>query len=593
MTGRSPGSLAVVTRDRGRQQRARREAAARVPVRRAFLWLLVAALLPLMLLAVGRSVVQIERNRDVARATLSQRAIETARWQTEVVRTTRAMLILLAEHPDVRAGGLFCDMALSKAARGFAAISNVSRFGPDGRLSCSSTAPMPQLNIADRVWWPAAETRGEFFITGPAWGRLSRREVLIGVLPLAREDGRFDGIVSASIDMNWMERSLRTGSLGPDAIALVIDGHGKVVARSRNAGFGAVNPGIGAGNIGTMEDSSGREWTYALAPLVRRYDGAPSLYIVYAVPEARLFSAGWFQIGFTLLVPLLAVLIVSLVIWFGTNALVLRWLRELGGLAESFSAGNYRARLADLDGAPAEIRALAAALYRMGHAADRRDRDLRAAIDRQNLLVREVHHRVKNNLQIVMSLLSLQAGRGDMPERDAALGLTRLRISTLALVHRLFYETGEQGSIGSTKLLGGVCKLLDQFLGKRDDIEVHCHLADMDVELDTAIPLCMWLVEAASNAWRHGFPDGRPGSITIRLIFINDEAVLDVVDDGVGFMTPTVGMATDRTRPPARGLRILTSIAKQVGGASTIESAPGQGTRVRLRYPLRPVRIAA
>jgi two-component sensor histidine kinase len=558
-----------------------------VPVRRAFLWLLVAALLPLMLLAIGRSVVQMQRSEDAARATLSVRAIETARWQTEVVRTSRAILVLLAEHPDVRSGGVLCDMALGKITSGFAAISNIARFGPDGTLACSSGKTLPQFNIADRPWWTVAHKPGHFFLAGPVWGRLSERQVLIAVLPLATADGRFDGVVTASIDMNWMERSLRTAALGPDAIAMVINGQGAVVASSRPASFGAVNPRIGAGNIGELKDSSGRRWTYALAPLVHNFDGKPSLFIAYAVPEARLFSAGWFQVGFTLLQPLLAVFVVSLVIWFGTNALVLRWLRELRGLAQSFATGDYRARLPDLGGAPAEIRTLAAALYGMGRAADRRDRALRAAVARQNLLVREVHHRVKNNLQIVMSLLSMQAGRGD---RDGALDLTRLRISTLALVHRLFYETGEQGTIPSTKLLGGVCDLLDQFLGKRADIRLHCHLADSDVELDTAIPLCMWLVEAAANAWLHAFPDGRGGTITVNLRFEGAEGVLEIVDDGVGFVIN--GGATAAGRTAARGLRILASIAKQLGGRSTVESSPDAGTRAQLRYPYTPMLIA-
>ena len=93
---------------------------------------------------------------------------------------------------------------------------------------------------------------------------------------------------------------------------------------------------VPAGSGRSSTDGDGRDWTYALAPLVSGLDGKPSLFIAYAMPEARLFSAGWLQAGFSLLQPLLAVLVVSLVIWFGTNALVLRWLRELRGLAQTF-----------------------------------------------------------------------------------------------------------------------------------------------------------------------------------------------------------------------------------------------------------------
>jgi two-component sensor histidine kinase len=131
-------------------------------------------------------------------------------------------------------------------------------------------------------------------------------------------------------------------------------------------------------------------------------------------------------------------------------------------------------------------------------------------------------------------------------------------------------------------MLGGVCTLLDQFLGKRQDITIHCDIADCDVELDTAIPLCMWLAEAAANAWLHAFPDGRAGTITVTLRFDGAEGVLDVIDDGIGFAADAGG----RGRPTSRGLRILGSIARQLGGRSAHDSGPS-GTSVQLRYPLR------
>jgi two-component sensor histidine kinase len=556
-------------------------------VRRAFLWLLVLALVPLLLLGIGRSAAQMAQTRNAVEAGLSARASETARWQAEVVRTARVALVLLSEHPDVRSGGVLCDIALGRVEKGFPAFSNVSRIRGDGVVACSSAQPLPKISVADRPWWPAAHKPNNFIITGPRWGTISHRQVLLAVLPVMSDTGTFDGVVTASIDMGWMERSLRSRALGADAVALIVDGKGNTLIGNKQAHFRPLDVSIGSGNVGNTTDADGRRWTYAVAPLVTGYDGSQSLFVAYAMPEAQLFSASWFQAGFSLLQPLVAVFIVSLVIWFGTNGLVLRWLRELRVLAKAFSEGDYRARLADFDTAPSEFRVLAAALYKMGQAVERRDSELRTALDKQNLLVREIHHRVKNNLQIVMSLLSLQADRLETEAGRAALSQTRLRISTLALVHRLLYETGEQATISSTKLLGGVCELLNQTLGKRSDITVHCDFDDSEIELDTAIPLCLWLVEATSNAWAHAFPN-RPGTITTTLRFINGEGVLDVVDDGVGMTTDNRASSAS-----ARGLRILTGIAKQLGGTSAISSAPGSGTRLQLRYPTQPAQRAA
>lgn len=553
---------------------------ARVSVRRSFLVLLVLSLLPLVLLGVGRSLVQVERSKAVVEARLSERAAETAASQSEVVRTAGAVLSLLAEQADVRSGGILCDLALGKADAGFAAFSNISRFRADGRIACSSARPLPDVGFSDQAWWKTAQGADTLLLTGPEWGPISKRQVLRAVLPMKTEDGRFDGVITAAIDMGWMQRKLESHDFGEDAVALVLDGRGRILLGNQPAQFAAVDVGIGPGKLGALADASGRNWTYAVAPMVQSYDGRKALYIAYAMPESKLFSWAWWQAGWSIAQPLIAVLLVALVIWFGTNGLVLRWLRELRVLAEAFARGDYRARPANFEAAPVEFRALAAALYKMGQAVDRRDTELRAALDRQNHLVREIHHRVKNNLQIVMSLLSLQSDRLETAAGRAAMDQIRLRISTLALVHRLLYETDEQATISSQTLLGGACELLNQTLGKRSDIAVHCDFAAAELDIDTAIPLCLWLVEAASNAWLHAFPDNRAGEMNITLRFVDGHGVLEVADNGVGFA------AVDGQQPGARGLRILTGIAKQVGGTSEIASTPGGGTRLRLRYPV-------
>lgn len=550
----------------------------RVSVRQSFLWLLVLALVPLMLLALGRSTMQLERGRAMVEARLAERASDTARGQAEVVRTARAVLLLLSNQPDVRSGGILCDMALDKVAGGFGAFSNVSRFDAQGNLMCSSDNVVSTFSVAGMPWWPAAQSHGKFLVHGPIWGTASQRWVLATVQPLVGTDGRFDGVITISIDLAWMQRSLQSRSLAPDAVALVLDGQGRILVGSRPVRFGGLNVKLPSGSIGDATDAEGRNWTYAVAPLVSGRDGSRPLYVAYAMPEARLFSAAWWQAGLGLLQPLLAVALVSLVIWYGTNRLVLRWLGELHSLANAFSAGDYRAR-GDFDAAPAEFRTLAAAFYKMGQAINRRDSDLRAALDRQNLLIRETHHRVKNNLQIVMSLLSLQVDRLETVAGRAAMSQIRLRISTLALVHRLLYETGETALVSSTKLLGGVCDLLIQTLAKRAGIEVHCDFADYDIDIDTAIPLALWLTEATSNAMLHAFPPDRGGEIRLELRVIDGIGILDVIDNGIGFVA-------DPGAAPTRGLRILSGIARQLGGTSNIDSSVSAGTRAQLRYPV-------
>lgn len=551
--------------------------------------LLVLALLPLLALGVGRSVVQLQRNQAMVEARLSEQAATTARVEAEVITTARAILTLLADNVDVLSGGLLCDIALDRVSNGFVAFSNFSRFRADGSIACSSAQPLPDVSVSGQPWWPTAlkhsgrpgATQGKgFFVSGPHWGTMSNRRVLVAVLPVHMLDGAFDGVITASIDMGWIESSLKNRRLGDGAVALILDGAGRPLLSNRPVSFGAMEIGPRSEPVGELTDADGRRWTYAIAPLVSSFDGKQALHIAYAMPETILFSWTWWQAGLSIAQPLGAVLLVSLVIWFGTNRLVLRWLHKLRQLARAYSAGNYRFRRTDFADAPREFRVLAAALYTMGDSIDRRDSELRAALEQQRVLVREIHHRVKNNLQIVMSLLSVQSEKLESGDARAALSRTKLRISTLALVHRILYESGEETKVSSAGLLGEVAALLKKEFRGRPHITMDSAFDSCEIDLDSAIPLSLWLIEAASNAWLHGFPEERPGTIRISLTCHQTEAHLLVEDDGVSFVPDP------ERKSQSRGLRLLNGMAKQLGGVTELTSTPGEGTKILLRYPL-------
>jgi len=552
---------------------------ARASVRQSLLKLLALALVPLVVLGVARSTMQIVRNQAVVEARLSEGALETAFAQAEIIRTARVVLRLLADQADVRGAGPACDLQLAKVKRSFAAFSNLSRLGADAEFACSSAPAGPLASSPVPAWWPRVSREADFFVTGPVWGELSERQVLIAVQPIRTADGRPDGAITASIDLGWMQRSLESRGLAGDAVALVLDSSGRTLLGSRRVDFASLDVAMGPGRVADRSDSSGRRWTYAVAPLVGTSDGKQTLYLAYAMPEAQLFSAAWWQAGISLAQPLIAVLLASIVIWYGTNRLVLRWLRALRQMALAFTAGDYRAPAAEFDKAPAEFRDVAAAFYRMGQAVERRDGKLRTALDQQNQLVKEIHHRVKNNLQIVMSLISLQADRIETGAGRAALDQTRLRISALALVHRLLYETGEQSKMSAAELLRGVSSLVVQSFRNRPNVTLRAQFGDDELALDTAIPLALWLVDAMSNAWTHAFPDGRRGQVDVSLVRDGTDGILEVADNGIGF---AVGASPTST---GRGLKILNGIGRQVGGRTEVTSTAGQGTIVRLRYP--------
>lgn len=196
-------------------------------------------------------------------------------------------------------------------------------------------------------------------------------------------------------------------------------------------------------------------------------------------------------------------------------------------------------------------------------------------------LAHEVHHRVKNNLQIITSLLNMQASRIANPATREALGQTRARIGALALIHRILYEQDDDGSAATLDIALLIAELCSQFRvwnRERTEIDFSCHADTLAVPLDNALPLALFAVEAVTNAYAYAFPVGRSGAVALRFsIDPADQAVLSVVDDGIGFDS----IAND----DSLGRELMQGFAKQLGGSCKISSTAG-GTEARLEYPL-------
>jgi two-component system, sensor histidine kinase PdtaS len=157
----------------------------------------------------------------------------------------------------------------------------------------------------------------------------------------------------------------------------------------------------------------------------------------------------------------------------------------------------------------------------------RRDR----VISRREATIREVHHRVKNNLQTVASLLRLQARRlGDHPQAVAALEDSVRRITSIALVHETLTEEFE-GAVDMADVARRVVRMLEGSLG-REDVHIDLHTASVQVDAAVATPLAVILNELIQNAIEHGLGDG-PGAVTVELRGGGDQPVeLQVHDNG-------------------------------------------------------------
>src|SRR5271156_1509406 len=201
-----------------------------------------------------------------------------------------------------------------------------------------------------------------------------------------------------------------------------------------------------------------------------------------------------------------------------TERQLTRWIIYLRRVSATYRSGHYLLRPA-MDDAPNELKLLGDALSEMAGAIHERGRSLRDAIAQKTLLIKEIHHRVKNNLQVVMSLLSLQAKRLKDPVAQDALRDTSTRINALALVHRILYEIDDENTVDMQKLLEQLAEQTSEGFGGGDDhtIGVTTDILARSVPSDMAVTLSLFAVEAITNAFKHAFPTGRDGTIRVVL----------------------------------------------------------------------------
>ena len=201
-----------------------------------------------------------------------------------------------------------------------------------------------------------------------------------------------------------------------------------------------------------------------------------------------------------------------------------------------------------------------------------------AALGQRDLLLREVYHRVKNNLQIVDSLLVMQARQVSDPGSKEALLSLRSRVYALGLVHHQLMGSANLSTFDvapflrelSTNILEG---------GADQDIELNVEAIPLEVGLDFAIPLGLLVTELVSNALKHAFPDG-PGTIDVILRRGADGGVaLIVADNGVGYAADEV-----LGGGPVSGLgaSIIKGLVSQMSGVMSV--AGDKGTRVEIRF---------
>ena len=210
--------------------------------------------------------------------------------------------------------------------------------------------------------------------------------------------------------------------------------------------------------------------------------------------------------------------------------------------------------------------------------ARKRDEErLRTSLREKESLLQEIHHRVKNNLQVISSLLSLQAHQLSDPQARAAFRDSRDRVRAMAVLHERLYRSGRLDRIDFSRQVEALCSNLFCSYGVDPSrVRLELHLAEMWLDIERAMPCGLLLNELVSNALKHAFPDGRDGYVRVTLdAGPNGQYTLIIADNGVG-----MSREADIAHTSSLGLQLVETLVRQLGGQLAVDLTAGTAFRI-------------
>jgi len=209
----------------------------------------------------------------------------------------------------------------------------------------------------------------------------------------------------------------------------------------------------------------------------------------------------------------------------------------------------------------------------------RAEAQIKAQLQEKDVLLKEVHHRVKNNMQVISSLLNLQSRQIKDPNVLEMFKESQRRIRSMALIHERLYQSSDLSRIEFSQYLRNLAThLFHSYKADSSRIRLKIDAEEVFLNINTAIPSGLIINELVSNALKHGFPEGRSGELDIDLHRVGgDGYVLQVKDDGVGFPE-----GLDFRKTGTLGMQIISTLVEQIEGR--LELSRENGTAFRVEF---------
>lgn len=449
---------------------------------------------------------------------------------------------ILAIADRYRAHRFLDEVAEKLPANGIVWI--VDRFGR--LVAASDRYPGIEVEVTGYPWWQAHALGGEQTYVGQAAPMPADGEIRFTFSrKVPDERGEFHGVIVLFFEPDLVQGRFFSDELAGNAITGMYLRNGHIVARSplredqvdRELSRAPLFSAIGR-SVGTYRSESAVDGVDRLVSF-RRLDEWPVV-VAAGVPVRDVLSR-WRSEAWLSTVPLsVALLAFAALTWVAVR-----------------SSRRERMKYAALQNTKHELE--------------------QALADRQ-ILFQEVHHRVKNNLQVTSSLLQMQAARFEDTAVRSAFRETQDRLRSIGLIHETLYQANKASNVELSSYLQRLVEGLSATYGAADrGIDVQTDFAPVTVKLDEAVPLALLVNEVLTNAFKHAFPAGRPGTVKVSARRAGGNLHVTVRDDGPGM--------PESTKRNSLGLGLIDALVQQLDGRYRFETR--DGTMFHLEIPGR------
>lgn len=525
---------------------------------------LAIALLPILVLGALQTYVAFRHDAELRRASLVQAAQRSAADARFRVRSAAAILETLS--PD--AVGLECAPRLARVLQRMDGYTNLVRIDAQARVQCAAATVRSNPDRNTRPWFVHLRAGSRFEIAKAIKAPVP---TVIAAIRVDRADGAFDGALLAVMTLASLRPDVSDAAVPDQTAVAITDQRGEILLQTDAKAFAPLPGGwVRDGALFTARDAAGQLRTHVAAPLIK-----DNVYVVLSAPAPGVLS--WARINpfASIVLPLLMWAAAWMVVWIVTERVVVRWLAYLNRIAGLFVKGRFSVRAVHAHRAPREIRDLALTMDAMAETIVARDALLTENIAQKDAMMREIHHRVKNNLQVITSLLNMQQRALTDPAARTAIYDTRQRITALALIYRALYQSSDLRRVDVRQFLEElIASQITAESGRAANLRTELTADDLEVDPDKLAPLALFAVEAIAQARKHAFP---PEGGWVRVRFsVGAEVVLEIEDDGVEHKAE----AADGV-----GRTLMNAYARQLRGKVRFEPTPVGGLSSHLSFP--------